>query len=499
MSEKQRLHPAAALEFMVRNLKYIVQTAVPVAVALFSMKMGEYLIAAVVAIGCLFVVYSAFSWLRFTYYVENKELRVEQGVLIRKKTYIPLERIHSVHVSAGIVQRLFGLVKLEMETAGGNTKAEVSLAALTKARAEELRMTLGHGKPDAAATEATEKTLVRKLSTRSLLVAASTTNGLWIAALGLFAILSQIDQFFPQVNVYELLGKSASNLAGSGIVAIVAVFAIILLAAWVLSIAGSAIRLWGYTISREGEIITVSRGLLERNQYTLPVRRIQAIALGESLLRQPFGLVSVEAVSFGVREKGSMTSQIFPLLRRKEVDGFMRQFLPEFTPEAGIEKVSRAALTSYMVPVLTLVLAITLVATVFVPYGHYSLLLLVPVALWAYARYRDAGWRLDRDMLIIRSRGLGRTTYLIAGGKIQSMTASRTFLQARRKLATMSVSIPTSYGGTNAYVMGIAEDKCALIMDWFKTRHVGTSRTPSEKPAISVTVAQNPENPDVSS
>jgi putative membrane protein len=288
--------------------------------------------------------------------------------------------------------------------------------------------------------------------------------------LGIFAVFSQVDQFFPQANVYELLGKSVMGLTGSGIVVIIGLLAVILLVSWVLSIIGSAIRLWNYTISRNDDIISISRGLLERNQYMLPVKRIQAIAISESALRQPFGLVSIEAVTAGGREKGSMTSQVFPLMRRDEVDSFLGRFLPEFAVEARVERVSPAALISYLAPVTGIIMAIALAATILVPYGYCAFLLLVPAVFWAYMRYRDAGWRLQGDIMIIRQRLLGRTTYLIAGGKIQSMTASRTFLQARRRLATVSAAVPSAYGGMTAAVAGVSEDRCELITDWFRAR-----------------------------
>jgi putative membrane protein len=56
-----------------------------------------------------------FSWLRFSYRVEDGELRIESGVFIRKKRYIPFERIQSLDFSEGIFQQFFGLVKVRVK------------------------------------------------------------------------------------------------------------------------------------------------------------------------------------------------------------------------------------------------------------------------------------------------------------------------------------------------------------------------------------------------
>src|SRR5690606_18797558 len=65
--------------------------------------------------------------------------RIEQGVFLRKKRYIPFERIQSISISQGIVQRIFGLVKLNVETAGGGLgETEAELTAITREEAKRI-------------------------------------------------------------------------------------------------------------------------------------------------------------------------------------------------------------------------------------------------------------------------------------------------------------------------------------------------------------------------
>src|SRR5690625_7223701 len=87
------------------------------------------------------IITSILSWLRFTYRVEENELRIEQGVFIRKKRYVPINRIHKIDFTANVVHRISGLVKIQIDTAcaGG---AEVSISAVTIAKGERLRAAL---------------------------------------------------------------------------------------------------------------------------------------------------------------------------------------------------------------------------------------------------------------------------------------------------------------------------------------------------------------------
>src|SRR5690606_39347729 len=74
--------------------------------------------AVIVLAGLVLMGVPAFiSWLRYTYRVEDMELRIEYGLFVKKKRYIPFDRIQSLDFSEHILHRPFGLVKVKVETA----------------------------------------------------------------------------------------------------------------------------------------------------------------------------------------------------------------------------------------------------------------------------------------------------------------------------------------------------------------------------------------------
>src|SRR5699024_12105312 len=90
----------------------------------------------------LLIIFSVVSWLRFTYRVEDNELRIEQGIFIRKKRYISINRIHKIDVTADVIHRLFKLVKVQIDTASSGDGAEVNLSAVKITKAAKLRRAL---------------------------------------------------------------------------------------------------------------------------------------------------------------------------------------------------------------------------------------------------------------------------------------------------------------------------------------------------------------------
>lgn len=86
----------------------------------------------------LTVAVSVVSWLVTGYHVVGRELRIYDGVLVRRTRAIPLERLQSVEVVRPLLARAVGLAELRLEVVGGG-KTEAPLAFLTVAEAAALR------------------------------------------------------------------------------------------------------------------------------------------------------------------------------------------------------------------------------------------------------------------------------------------------------------------------------------------------------------------------
>ena len=145
--EKYTLHPISAVINFIKVLKeMIVPIVVVVAVNGFGGGGIEgwtsyiiYIIYAVLLIAML--VSGIINWKRFRYWFEEEELRIEYGLFVKKKRFIPFERIQSLNYTEGIFHRPFGLVKVTVETAGGGAtkEADAELTAISKAAAEQIK------------------------------------------------------------------------------------------------------------------------------------------------------------------------------------------------------------------------------------------------------------------------------------------------------------------------------------------------------------------------
>lgn len=72
------------------------------------------------------------------YRMEEDELVVKHGQLIREQTIVPFGRVQHIDVAQGPIQRALGLATLVLNTAG-TRGAAVRLPGLAQPRAEEMR------------------------------------------------------------------------------------------------------------------------------------------------------------------------------------------------------------------------------------------------------------------------------------------------------------------------------------------------------------------------
>lgn len=480
MFEPQRLHPAAMLEYLLKKGRTLLEILVPLVILWYGQKeLREWMIPGLIAVLILFCLYVFIYWSRFVFFVANHELRVEYGVLVRKKRYVPFNRIQGIQLTAGIVQRWFGLVKMEVETAAGANEVEISLVALSREQAQTLAKLLqvdsGEEKSASGPADLSVPPLQKRLSTLELLGAASTSNGIGVVLALIIALLSQIDQFFPGLDVYETIGQYFLQALGWSGWAIVLTVLTALGAAWFLSALAAMVTMSGFTLQRNGERLLISHGLLEQKQISIPVKRIQALSVVEDVLRQPFHLGHATLTTAGYAGKDMTANLLFPLLHRSQFLMVLQSFLPELATEGlQVNRLPSAALSRYLIWTLSPFLLAAVPLVIFVPGGVWLVLPLMVLGLiLGYARYRAAGYRIYGDKLVIRSRFLGLSTTIIPRMRIQSLDFSQSWWQARHALGTLTVSTASGMGGASYAVSGISSRDAGLVIKWFRDQRPG--------------------------
>jgi putative membrane protein len=452
----RRLHP---LTVVLGFLKFVKELIAPLLVFLISAlfrRTGSggsmdtlFFWETIAAIG--FVVIATFwgwlTWYRTTYSVDEREIRVEQGVLIRKKKYIPFERIQTIDLSEGLLHRLFGVVKVQIETAGG-TKPEATLSAVTWEEAERIKETWrkpelhvqsqgGAGGDDIPE----EESQVRRALTPQRLLIAGATSGKFGLILAITApVLSQLAEVIDIEQIVE------ENFVLPTVTVILILFSIFFFFSWLFSIIGTILQYANFGIVRTEKRIYVKSGFIARRQFTIPLRRIQAIRMVEGIVRGPLGFVTLyieSAGSINVSQAQTQQSVLFPLIRKDEVNDFLTEILPEYAvlEEASWNPLPSKAKWGYMLRMALPTLIFVIPLCWLVPWGWISLVIIPLAAGFGLWKFHSAGWALLDTHLMLRKRMLSRTTAIIPHHRIQWDQTSQSLFQRRSGLSMYQLAV----------------------------------------------------------
>jgi putative membrane protein len=454
-----RLHPLAALVYARR---FIGASIVPLLVLLFSAgtRVLVPLLAAALLVG---LPLALLSWWRFRYRVAGGRLELHSGVFSRSVRTIPRERVRGIDVTEPFAHRLLGLVKVEIEAAaGGDSKgAELSLAAVSREQADELREALlGAGVGAAGATEAAP--LYR--ATPGLLALGGITSMSYLLAPAAIVgvalnLADDLPGDFTESAVEGAVDRFPTDLLGVVLVG-AAALALVLTAAAV----GSLLVDWAFTLRDEGERLGALRGLLTRRAVHLDKDRIRGADVRDTPLRRPLRLASVTAIAAGLRGRTGGTT-LAPVLRSESVAALLRAVDPSAPdPAAPLVPHPRAArsrrlLRALPLPLVALVLGAVFGAPSAVAAAAALTAAAVPLAL---DRYRQLGHAFDGRRLVLRGGTLRRRWSEIDPDGIVSFELRSSPGQRRAGLATLTVHLGEGAGSRRA--LDIGEGQAAALL-----------------------------------
>lgn len=398
----------------------------------------------------------------FSYRIEDGELRTKEGIFERTERHIPLERIQEIRIEQSVLQRLFDVVEAHIETAAGEGP-EASLSVLSRAEAERLRQAVfarlseprdRRASAVAAAPEAgPERAIIYQPGWRELVLAGLTSNHLLsglalVGALWAFADDVLPESFYRRGGV--IFGQAVQQLLAQGtrqaVLVGAAILLLLLLVGMIFSVVGTMVLFYGFTLSRSGEDLYRSWGLLTRRASSLPRRRIQVLEIEEGLLRRLCGLAALRADIAGSKREHEDDNHgrdvLLPVIRRQELSDLLPVFFADLPDDrAEWKQVSKLAIRrgTLKSAIVAALLAAGLTAYAQRPLSLWPLAL-VPLIYWINVRrYRFLGYAPGEKYFHTRRGLLSRTTHIVPVSKVQVIELRQTPFDRRLGLASLHI------------------------------------------------------------
>ena len=412
----------------------------------------------------LALLYQFVYWQRYEYELTEDTFDIQSGVFSRRTREIPLRRVQNVDLQRNVVQRALGIAEVRLETAGGSD-TEAQLRFVGDEEAQRLRDAVSRRKRGAgeAPTEPEiEPDLLFAVTPRELLILGLTSVDL--------RLLSLASVFLPVV-LPSLTDEFADPLLSFAMAAPLGAFGLVLAAA-VLSGLYSVTNYYGFRLSRAGSELRYERGLLQQFAGSIPLEKVQALAISENLLARRLGYASLSVETAGYAPGDSSGSQsAVPIAERERVFALARSVDPFDEPDW--RRPPKRARTRYVVRYVAVVLVLAGIAyavdrfTGF-SYAWYYVLVGVPLApVGAHLKWRNLAYAVCEDHVLTRAGFWSRETRVVPYYRIQTVVHSQSVFQRRRDLATVLVDTAGGGGltGSDARAVDIDADAAAELRE----------------------------------
>lgn len=414
-------------------------------------------------------------WMTTRYRITPTVVEVRRGVLQRKHLTVPRDRVRTVDISAHPLQRLLGLVKVQIGTGTSHHSSEaLALDGLRSTAAAALRTQLLHRSPAAAPEpggqhaagppppEVADEVELARLNPRWIGYAPATLSGFVTAAFLIGLAWRLVSEARVDPRQFGIVEQSLRYLRSTPLwLDVVQVAALALVVVSILSIAGYVLSFWGFRLSRHrAGTLQVSRGLLTTRATTIEERRLHGVERSDPLLLRLIGGSRLQAIATGLRSRGSERggALLLPPAPRRVVEdveavvlGSDRIGSAELTPHGPAARRRRftRALTAALIPVAAL-FALHEWARWPLAAAIGSLVLLPLAALLALDRYRSLGHAVVDGRLIVRVGSLARRRQVLAVPGVIGLTLRQSFFQRRGGLITVTA---TTAAGAQRYAV----------------------------------------------
>lgn len=308
---------------------------------------------AFIVIYLCFVVYRIMYYKTSGYELTETEIKCNRGVFFKKHSVLDYRKVHAINKKQNIFHRIFGVAVLTVDSGSTNTFNQAEITIVEKEKTvDSLINKLNEFKENTARntvnTSAKEELLLsnqdslysftsKKKILYTLINIASTMfftalfGALAITVIGVCKMVLQLDFLgtWSQYFLFAILITVSAML-------FLSVFSFI---AYMIR---SFVGYHEFTVTKNGDNIQVSFGLLEKNTNTFSYDRIKAVKISQSLVQRMLGFASIKLEVIGyTNDLGKDNIELgvlVPFCKYDEVCEILGKVLPDYIPDKKQEK-----------------------------------------------------------------------------------------------------------------------------------------------------------------
>ncbi len=309
-NQPQRQSKVGIVVLFIYTLQKFARAFFPLILILFfkSEKINLFYVVPGITASLLFLgIFAYFSYLNFTFYIDekNNEFIINEGIFNKTKTAIQLEKIQQVNVNQSLIQKIIGVYALEVDTAG-SAKKEGSIKAISHHLALALKSRLLENEQKMVLDQSliidTEPIAIQesqpfiKIGLLTLLKIGITSN--YIRSLGLlFLFYSTVQENLRNFSEKDYLDGSQfddyfskqSILQGVLTVGIVLICIVL-----IVNIVRTVVKFFDFTISKQKGSLLLSFGLFNTKSTIIKPEKVQITTITRNFFQRKMDILEIK-------------------------------------------------------------------------------------------------------------------------------------------------------------------------------------------------------------
>lgn len=396
---------------------------------------------------------------------EEDGIHMHTGLFSKSEQFIPREKFENVQTSANVLQRLFGVQAITMET--GEATSDVALKFVSKAdcsKMEDYILRRGKREPhgEEAKTEPERQILFTPTIPNILKAALMSFSFLAIIPIG-FNIWSDVRPD-KHVDVDEV----ASQLPGWLIILLVSLAVLLAIGIGVFKTFNSYYQ---YTISMDNERLFVQKGWLSKQSLSIRKDKVQAVIYKQSGYQKMLGVTTIKLISTGeiLSSDDQQINEFFPYLPTKKAHELIAVMLPQYQQSNMTHHASaKAKMLIWLRPPFfaAIVAVIGFWKPIFFVFGAIVFIL---TYISRILQYRNTAFKLGDTHVQLRTGGFTVETLVTKRAKLLELKFERSLLQRMR--GVMSVNVTNRAHPIHVTtLLDIEPALQPMITTWFEAR-----------------------------
>ena len=457
---------------------------------------AEDIIAAIPIFVIAFVViYSCFIAYRIMYYkvsgyeLTETEIKCNRGVFFRKRSVLDYKKVHAINKKQSIFHRIFGIAILTVDSGSTNTSHQAEITIIEKSKTVDALLNELNALKESGmlpSDDSKEEVLLsdndslyrftsKKKMLYTLINIASTSfftalfGVLAIIVLGVCKLMLQLDNLgtWGQYFLFAILITVGAMLLFS-------VFS------FIGCMIHSFIGYHNFAITKRGNDIQISFGLLERHTNTFSYDKIKAVKISQGLVQRMLGFAALKLEVIGYTNNNGSDNNaeigvLVPFCKYDEVGEILGKVLPDYIPDKKQTKsVSYFPFVSWFALILGIITGVVLLqavismlifnvsasviaAVAFAVVGTGSIILAVK-ALSSALSYKNNGLAISDGKITAYYGGFTKNITVFMSKNLIATENATTPLRQKAGIASLVMHLKTN-ALSNEIKVHIQEDK----------------------------------------